>query len=220
MNSTISPSLSLNFLYKNVNPDFKFNTDFSICSVSLDNVFVVSKVREGLSFIENFNSPQSTVPSVLLDWFNHVEFTDFTIIGEFIHTEFSIIISNLPGNLPDFKGISFNHITFYDVKSIYDMDKEFIIITSDSGLKLIYNNYFKPSHSTHSTQASDVNFKYIDIVKTNTPDVYLIDKDFLYVPNLKTSKLLKHKFRHVKQGSFLNMKCIFNSDFDKWQLLD
>jgi hypothetical protein len=225
MSSSETP---LEFVFKKSNLTFDSNEKLYISSVSLDDIFIISNFS-----IRKFNSSciDMSIPGVLDAWVkkNLDSFSDFTIIGEFIdNCVFNIVFSNIQLDLTENTSIQIKHIQFTDIKYIYDMKKEYIILTqSVSGdftektgkrpeFKLIYNNYFK--HQKIET-LNPVTFKYIDIVKTTTPEVYLIGKEFLYVPDIKTSKYLKQTFLHVKPGKSLNLKCVFNSFFKKWQLL-
>jgi hypothetical protein len=219
--------LPLEFLCKKSNLTFDSNENVYISSVSLDDIFIISNFS-----IRKFNSSSVdlSIPDVLDAWMKKTSesVSDFTIIGEFISGDncvFNIVFSNIQLDITE--SIQFKHIQFTDIKYIYDMKKEYVILTDsvsvdfteNSGkrpeFKLIYNNYFKPQKIETLNPET---FKYIDIVKTTTPEVYLIGKEFLYVPDIKTSKFLKHTFLHVKPGKSLNLKCVFNSFFKKWQL--
>jgi hypothetical protein len=225
--------LPLEFLCKKSNLTFDSNENVYISSVSLDDIFIISNFS-----IRKFNSSSVvlSIPDVLDVWMKknsdslrHIR-DDFTIIGEFISGDncvFNIVFSNIQLDITENTSIQFKHIQFTNIKYIYDMKKEYVILTNcvsgdfteNSGkrpeFKLIYNNYFKPRKIETLNPET---FKYIDIVKTTTPEVYLIEKDFLYVPDIKTSKFLKKTFLHIKPGKSLNLKCVFNSFFKKWQL--
>jgi hypothetical protein len=210
--------MALELLYKKSGQfSFKSTNNVFISSVSLDDIFIIDNVS-----IRKFNnsSIDFTVPDLLYDWRNSLvkSYSDFSIIGEFNHlTSVFDIFTNTLITLVPYPLLTIRDIPLFDIKYIYDLKKEYIIITENGSksFKLIYNNYFRGSIPSIKP---DPSFKYIDLVKTTTPDVYLIEKDFLYVPDIKTSKYLKQQFLCIKPGKSLNMKCVFNSFFKKWQL--
>jgi hypothetical protein len=160
---------------------------------------------------------------------------DETLIGSLEHPdktveywEFNILnfdeSSNIDLSLLSTPFLKFKFSLFTDIKYIYDSKTEYIVLkyppkvgSVELDINLIYNNYFTPSVA--SPEGTNNAFKYIDITKTNTPEVYTTENDFLYIPDIKTSKYLKQQFLHKKSGQRLNIKCIFNSLFKKWQVV-
>jgi hypothetical protein len=77
------------------------------------------------------------------------------------------------------------------------------------------------THDTHAPSAENIDeIKEFQMKKTSHPDVYEISNTnysgIAYIPNLKTSKMLRALFQSVNLVTKINVKCKWSETFNKW----
>ena len=199
----------MSFLYKSkCNSTILKEKNLHITSISLDTFCYLCVKENGETQIENLKGQ-----SIKMDVIAEITGKEYKIHGELKDGCFICYDKKIKmiKNISDTKIVKGE---LRPISDIYKMNEKYIYIVGDFDSYIIYNNYYKKEEEECIKTT-----RIIKISKTNKPEIYKVSGDkneYLYIPTLKNSKKLKTMFKDCEN---VDVECVFNTKFQKWQTL-